>query len=152
MREHRIGMFLQRRVIAPRVRAAAFVGYDQVPLSVHRPARGPGQAHVSIRGKLAYGLNALFAFVYLRYSGYHEAAWRVSPGDPAEVLDPRHDFDLARTAERWLAKLVASQPKEGFDFSRDDVEIRILHREAESVILGRPPAAPGPTPLRQPGR
>ena len=39
---------------------------------------------------------------YLRNSGYHEAAWRVSPGDPARVLDPRHYIDLARTAERGV--------------------------------------------------
>jgi FMN-dependent oxidoreductase (nitrilotriacetate monooxygenase family) len=38
--------------------------------------------------------------VYLRNSGYHEAAWRVSPEDPAAVLDPRYYIDLARTAER----------------------------------------------------
>jgi WD40 repeat protein len=44
-------------------------------------------------------------------------------------------------ATRWLDKLVAYQPKEGFDFSRDDVEIRILHREAESLILGSGSAA-----------
>ena len=31
MREHRIGMLLQRCVISPRVRAAAFVRYDQLP-------------------------------------------------------------------------------------------------------------------------
>jgi hypothetical protein len=35
-------------------------------------------------------------------------------------------------AERWLDKLVAHRPKEGFDFSTVDAEIRILHREAES--------------------
>jgi tetratricopeptide (TPR) repeat protein len=52
------------------------------------------------------------------------------------------DRDLA---ERWLAKLLASQPKEGFDFSRDDVEIRVLCREAESLILGSRPPAPSPT-------
>jgi WD40 repeat protein len=46
-------------------------------------------------------------------------------------------------AERWLEKVVAYRPQEGFDFSTDDVEIRILHREAESLILGsRPPAPP----------
>jgi glycosyltransferase involved in cell wall biosynthesis len=50
----------ERNVFFPGLRA--FVGYDQVPLSVHRPARRSGQAHVSVRGKLAYGLNALFAF------------------------------------------------------------------------------------------
>jgi tetratricopeptide (TPR) repeat protein len=48
-------------------------------------------------------------------------------------------------AERWLTKLVASQPKEGFEFSLDDVEIRILRREAESLILGSRPPAPSPT-------
>ena len=46
-------------------------------------------------------------------------------------------------AKRWLDKLVACRPKQGFDFSRDDVEIRILHREAESLILrSRPTARP----------
>jgi N-acetyl-S-(2-succino)cysteine monooxygenase len=39
---------------------------------------------------------------YLRNSGYHEAAWRVSPEDPAGVLDPRHYVELARTAERGV--------------------------------------------------
>ena len=49
-------------------------------------------------------------------------------------------------AKRWLDKLVAYQPKEGADFSWDDVEIRILRREAESLILGRRPAAAITTP------
>lgn len=40
--------------------------------------------------------------VYLRNSGYHEAAWIVSPDDPAAVLDPRHYIELARTAERGV--------------------------------------------------
>src|SRR6202046_1072889 len=39
---------------------------------------------------------------YLRNAGYHEAAWRISPADPAAVLDPRHYIDLARTAERGV--------------------------------------------------
>jgi FMN-dependent oxidoreductase (nitrilotriacetate monooxygenase family) len=39
---------------------------------------------------------------YLRNSGYHEAAWRLSPADPASVLDPRHYLDLAKTAERGV--------------------------------------------------
>jgi N-acetyl-S-(2-succino)cysteine monooxygenase len=38
--------------------------------------------------------------VYLRNSGYHESAWKVSAADPAAVLDPRYYLDLARTAER----------------------------------------------------
>jgi len=40
--------------------------------------------------------------VYLRNSGYHEAAWRVSPADPAGVLEPRHYINLAKTAERGI--------------------------------------------------
>lgn len=40
--------------------------------------------------------------VYLRNSGYHEAAWRVSSASPASVLDPRHYIGLARTAERGV--------------------------------------------------
>jgi hypothetical protein len=52
-------------------------------------------------------------------------------------------------------KAVVSQPKDGFEFSRDDVairmEIRILRREAESLILGStlaiPPTAPA-TPAK----
>jgi FMN-dependent oxidoreductase (nitrilotriacetate monooxygenase family) len=39
---------------------------------------------------------------YLRNSGYHEAAWRVSATDPAAVLDPGHYIGLARTAERGV--------------------------------------------------
>jgi N-acetyl-S-(2-succino)cysteine monooxygenase len=39
---------------------------------------------------------------YLRNSGYHEAAWRVSPANPATVLDPRHYIDLAQAAERGV--------------------------------------------------
>ncbi len=40
--------------------------------------------------------------VYLRNSGYHEAAWRVSGADPAQVLDPAYYIGLARTAERGV--------------------------------------------------
>jgi hypothetical protein len=39
---------------------------------------------------------------YLRNSGYHEAAWRVSPEDPAGVLDPRRYVELAAAAERGV--------------------------------------------------
>ena len=40
--------------------------------------------------------------VYLRNSGYHEAAWRVPGADPGVVLDPRYYIELARTAERGV--------------------------------------------------
>jgi FMN-dependent oxidoreductase (nitrilotriacetate monooxygenase family) len=39
---------------------------------------------------------------YLRNSGYHESAWKVSPDDPVAVLDVRHYAELARTAERGV--------------------------------------------------
>jgi WD40 repeat protein len=55
-------------------------------------------------------------------------------------------------ARRWLEKLAAYQPKKGADFSWDDVEVQILRREAESLILGSvrsaPPSAPTP-PARE---
>ena len=53
-----------------------------------------------------------------------------------------HRLGRRDEAKRWLDKLVSYRPEEGFDFSRDDVEVRILHREAESLILGSRPAAP----------
>ncbi len=50
----------ERNVFFPGMRA--FVGYDQAPLDVHRPARAAGRPRVTLRAKLSYGLNALFAF------------------------------------------------------------------------------------------
>ena len=70
-------------------------------------------------------------------------------GDPkgfAFLAMAHHRLGHRDEAKRWLDKLVAYRPKEGADFSWDDVEIRILRREAESMILGSPPAAPRPTP------
>jgi hypothetical protein len=83
---------------------------------------------------------------------------RADGGDPmgfAFLALAHHRLGHRGQAERWLTKLVASQPKDGFEFSRDDVairmEIRILRREAESEILGsRPAASPtsDPAPIR----
>jgi WD40 repeat protein len=42
-------------------------------------------------------------------------------------------------ARRWLDKLVSIQPKEGFDMTREDMEIRILSHEAQSLILRNSP-------------
>jgi FMN-dependent oxidoreductase (nitrilotriacetate monooxygenase family) len=44
----------------------------------------------------------LYLNTYLRNSGYHEAAWRISGPDPAAVLDPAYYIGLARTAERGV--------------------------------------------------
>jgi polyisoprenyl-phosphate glycosyltransferase len=49
----------ERNVFFPGLRA--FVGFDQVPVRLHRPAR-EGKPRVGLRSKVAYGLNALFAF------------------------------------------------------------------------------------------
>jgi hypothetical protein len=46
---------------------------------------------------------------------------------------------------------VAYRPKDGAEFSWDDVDIRILRREAETLILGsRPTASPtaDPAPIK----
>ena len=43
---------------------------------------------------------------YLRNSGYHESAWKVSPADPASVLDVAHYVQLARTAERGVIESI----------------------------------------------
>jgi alkanesulfonate monooxygenase SsuD/methylene tetrahydromethanopterin reductase-like flavin-dependent oxidoreductase (luciferase family) len=40
--------------------------------------------------------------LYIRNSGYHESAWKVSPADPTSVLGVGHFIDLARTAERGV--------------------------------------------------
>jgi FMN-dependent oxidoreductase (nitrilotriacetate monooxygenase family) len=39
---------------------------------------------------------------YLRNSGYHESAWKLSSADPASVLDVDHYVRLAQTAERGM--------------------------------------------------
>ena len=44
--------------------------------------------------------------VYVRSSGYHEAAWRLNDDDPAVILDPRHYIRLARTAERGILDMI----------------------------------------------
>jgi tetratricopeptide (TPR) repeat protein len=70
-------------------------------------------------------------------------------GDPrgfAFLALAHHRLGHRDETERWLDKLVASRPKQGFDFSMDDVEVRILHREAESLILGSRPSAPSIAP------
>jgi tetratricopeptide (TPR) repeat protein len=80
---------------------------------------------------------------------------RDEEGDPkgfAFLALAHHRLGHRDEAQRWLDKLVASLPKEGFEFSWDDVVIRILHREAESLILGsRPAASPtsDPAPIKK---
>jgi WD40 repeat protein/serine/threonine protein kinase/Flp pilus assembly protein TadD len=106
------------------------------------------------------GLNALGAALY-RAGRFEEAIRHLNQSIQArgDAGDPRGFAFLALAhhclgnhdeARSWLGKLVAYQPKEGADFSSDDVDIHILRREAESLILGSRspspwPAAPEPT-------
>jgi FMN-dependent oxidoreductase (nitrilotriacetate monooxygenase family) len=39
---------------------------------------------------------------YIRNSGYHESAWKVSPGDPRSVLETDYYVELAKIAERGV--------------------------------------------------
>jgi hypothetical protein len=47
-----------------------------------------------------------------------------------------HRLGRRDEAKRCLDKFVAYRPREGFDFSRENMEIRIPHHEAELLILG----------------
>jgi hypothetical protein len=125
------------------------VGLAEAALAGH-PGRGRARSEV---------LKTLGAALY-RAGRFEQALRRLDEsmqtrgdgGDPrgfAFLALAHHRLGHRDEAERWLDKLVAYRPKEGFDFSRDDVEVRILHREAESVILGSRPAAPPITPSAQ---
>jgi eukaryotic-like serine/threonine-protein kinase len=98
------------------------------------------------------GLKKLGAALY-RAGRYEEAIRHLD--ESLEALDgadpPRvfaflamahHRLGHRDEAKRWLGKLAAYRPKDGPEFSWDDVEIRILRREAEALILGSRPAAP----------
>jgi hypothetical protein len=74
------------------------------------------------------------------------------PKASAFLAMAHHRLGHQDEAQRWLDKLAAYRPKAGSDFSWDDVEIRILRREAESLVLGSRPAAPPsapPAPIKQ---
>jgi WD40 repeat protein/class 3 adenylate cyclase len=51
-----------------------------------------------------------------------------------------HRLGHSGEARRWLDRLVSNQPREGFEFSRDELVVRILRREAEALVLGSPAA------------
>ena len=96
-------------------------------------------------------LNTLGAALY-RAGRFEEAIRRLNesvqtsggqsvPKGFAFLAMAHHRLGHNDAAKRWLDKLLAYQPKEGFDFSLDDVEIRILRREADALVL-RGPAPP----------
>jgi tetratricopeptide (TPR) repeat protein len=99
-------------------------------------------------------LRLLGAALY-RAGRFEEAIRRLDDSDraPDDAGEPKAFAFLALThfrlghrdeAGRWLDKLAAYQPKAGAEFFWDDVEIRILRREAESLILGSRHPAPPP--------
>jgi WD40 repeat protein/serine/threonine protein kinase len=72
-------------------------------------------------------------------------------GDPkafAFLALAHHQLGDREEAKRWLDKLKAYRPKEGFDVSRDDMDIQILQREAEGLISGSPAATVPTAPSR----
>jgi WD40 repeat protein/serine/threonine protein kinase len=102
------------------------------------------------------GLRGLAAALY-RAGRYEEAIHRLNEGIRArgDGGDPRafaflamahHRLGHRDEAQHWLDKLAAYRPKAGAEFFWDDVEVRILRREAESSILGSPRAPRAPTP------
>ena len=62
--------------------------------------------------------------------------YRVTIFGSAQAQPGTYVYDEAK---RWLDKLVASQPKEGFDILPEEMEIRILSHEAQSFILRNSP-------------
>jgi WD40 repeat protein len=108
------------------------------------------------------GLNALGAALY-RSGRFEEAVRRIEQsiqarddgGDPrafAFLAMAHHRLGHSDEARRWLDKLMAYRSKAGADFFWEEVEIRILRHEAESLILGGRPPAPSPTYQSEPRR
>jgi WD40 repeat protein len=100
------------------------------------------------------GLNGLGAALY-RGGRYEEAIHRLNEGIQArgDGGDPRafaflamahHRLGHRNEAQHWLDNLAAYQPRTGANSSWEDVEIHILRREAESLILGSRHPAPPP--------
>jgi WD40 repeat protein/tRNA A-37 threonylcarbamoyl transferase component Bud32 len=107
-------------------------------------------------------LNTLGAALY-RAGRFEEAIQRLNEGIQAsgDGGDPQglvfmalayHRLGHRDEALHWLGRLVANGPKEGFDFSTDDIEIRLLVREAESLILGYRSGAVISAPIHQKDR
>jgi WD40 repeat protein len=62
-----------------------------------------------------------------------------SPRIQASLAMANHRLKQPAEAQRWLDKLAAYQSASGADFSWDDVELRILRREAETTLQTRKP-------------
>jgi WD40 repeat protein len=118
--------------------------------------------HLGEKGREGSDALRLLGAALYRAGRFEEAIRRLNESNQArdDAGDPKAFAFLALThyhlshsdeAGRWLDKLAAYRPKAGADFFWDEVEIRILRREAESLILGgRPAASPtsDPAPIK----
>jgi hypothetical protein len=100
-------------------------------------------------------LDTLGAALY-RAGRFEEAIRRLNEGSQtrrgegvpkrfAFLAMAHHRLGHQGDAKHWLDKLIASQVNEAAGSTWDEVETRILRREAESVILGSRPPAPSDT-------
>jgi hypothetical protein len=127
-----------------RLAAAALAGH---------PGRGEEWSHVPTTLGAALYRAGRFEEAIHRLNESNQA--RNDGGDPKVVAFlalTHHRLGHSDEAKRWLDKLVVYRPKEGADSFLDNVEIRILRREAESLILGgRPAASPtsDPAPIQK---
>jgi hypothetical protein len=95
-------------------------------------------------GAALYRAGRFEAAIHRLDEGIQALGGEGAPNGFALLAMAHHRLGHRDEARRWLAKLVAFQPKEGLEFSWDYVDIRILRREAESLILGSRRAAPSP--------
>ncbi|WZO97466.1 protein kinase [Isosphaeraceae bacterium EP7] len=110
-----------------------------------------------VRGRELSGYLMTLGAALYRVGRFEDAARRFDESNRAreDGGDPKgfafqamvnHRLRRRDEAKHWLEKLAAYQPKAGSDFSWDDVEIRILRREAEELILGSSSAAASAPP------
>ena len=101
-------------------------------------------------------LDTLGATLY-RSGRFEEAIRRLNEGSQARggegvpkefafLVMAHHRLGHQGDAKHWLEKLIASQVNEEPDAIWDNLQNRILRREAESLILGSRPAAPSIAP------
>jgi tetratricopeptide (TPR) repeat protein len=147
----RFGTHLEPGLVWSCVLTPDAVGDHEALVRLAEPALA---SHPEVGRERSDVVNTLGAAMY-RAGRFEEAVRRLDEsietrgdgGDPrgfAFLVMAHHRLGHHDEARRWLDKLVAYQPREGPDFSWDDVEIRILRREAESLIPGSAPAAPSP--------
>ena len=108
----------------------------EAALKLHAVTEREGSDRLRILGAALYRAGR-FAEAIRTLEESHRG--RGDGGDPrgfAFLALAHHRLGHRDEARRWLDKLAAYQPKETGDLSWDDVEIRILRREAESLIRG----------------